>query len=228
MTQCTATSKRTHERCKAQAVTGRTLCRHHGGKSLVGPALPQWKDGGRSKYLPKRLLDDYQASLDNPNKLVLDEDIALIESRLADVLRRVDSGESGQVWRELRDARRELEVARRIPDKDLRSAAIASAVSAMCDLIDRGTHDFAAWSEVTGLIERRRKLVESERKRLVEAQQLVHRDQAAALLGLLVDAVRRHVRDDATLRAITNEYARLTGLGSGAAAVPIETDVYPG
>lgn len=225
MTQCQAHSKRTGEPCRNAAVTGRRHCRMHGGKSPVGPALPQWKDGGRSKYLPKRLLDDYQASLDNPDKLLLDADIALIDSRLSDVLRRVDSGESGRIWTELREARRELEAARRIPDKDLRSAAIASAVNVMCELIDRGSHDSAAWAEVTGLIERRRKLVESERKRLVEAQQLVHVEQAAALLGLMVDAVRRHVRDDATLRAITNEYARLTGVSGDSAALPIEADV---
>lgn len=222
--QCQAKAKSTGEQCGRRAVAGKRVCTVHGGLTPSGPASPHWKDGGRSKYLPKRLLDDYQASLDNPDKLVLDEDIALIDARLSDVLRRVDSGESGQVWRDLREAKREYEAAQRARD----TAAVAVAVNTIMDLISRGTHDSAAWAEVTGLIERRRKLVESERKRLVEAQQLVHRDQAAALLGLLVDAVRRHVRDDATLRAITNEYARLTGLGSGAAAVPIEADVYPG
>lgn len=223
--QCQAKAKSTGEQCGRRAVAGKRVCTVHGGLTPSGPASPHWKDGGRSKYLPKRLLDDYQASLDNPDKLLLDEDIALIESRLSDVLRRVDSGESGRIWTELREARRELEAARRIPDKDLRSAAIASAVNVMCELIDRGSHDSAAWAEVTGLIERRRKLVESERKRLVEAQQLVHVEQAAALLGLMVDAVRRHVRDDATLRAITNEYARLTGVSGDSAALPIEADV---
>lgn len=221
MAQCTATSKRTGERCGAKAVKGRNVCYHHGGRSLAGPASKTWKDGGRSKYLPKRLLDDYQASLDNPDKLLLDEDIALIESRLSDVLRRVDSGESGRIWTELRDAKREYQAAQRARD----TAAVAMAVNAIMDLIDRGSHDSAAWAEVTGLIERRRKLVESERKRLVEAQQLVHVEQAAALLGLMVDAVRRHVRDDATLRAITNEYARLTGVSGDSAALPIEADV---
>ena len=224
MTQCTATSKRTGRPCGARAMTGRHLCYHHGGKSPVGPALPQWKDGGRSKYLPKRLLDDYQASLDNPDKLVLDADIALIDSRLNDVLRKVDSGESGRLWSELRETVREYEAAQRARD----TAAVALAVNTLVDLVKRGQHDSAAWAEVTGLIERRRKLVESERKRLVEAQQLVHVEQAAALLALLVDAVRRHVRDDATLRAITHEYARLTGSRSPVAALSSTSDVYDG
>lgn len=215
MAQCTATSKRTGERCGAKAVTGRTVCYHHGGRSLAGPASKTWQNGNRSKYLPKRLLDDYQVSLDNPDKLLLDEDIALIESRLSDVLRRVDSGESGRIWTELRDARRELEAARRIPDKDLRSAGISSAVNAMCELIDRGSHDSAAWAEVTALIERRRKLVESERKRLVEAHKMIAVEQALGMMGMLIESVRRNVKDDDALRAVTADFARLTsGAGS--------------
>jgi len=215
MAQCTATSKRTGERCGAKAVKGRNVCYHHGGRSLAGPASKTWQNGNRSKYLPNRLLDDYQASLDNPDKLLLDEDIALIESRLADVLRRVDSGESGRIWTELREARRELEAARRIPDKDLRSAAIASAVNVMCELIDRGSHDSAAWAEVTGLIERRRKLVESERKRLVEAHKMIAVEQALGMMGMLIESVRRNVKDDDALRAVTADFARLTsGAGS--------------
>lgn len=224
MTQCQAHSKRTGEPCRNAAVTGRRHCRMHGGKSPVGPALPQWKDGGRSKYLPKRLLDDYQASLDNPDKLLLDADIALIDSRLSDVLRRVDSGESGRLWTELRETVREYEAAQRARD----TASVALAVNTLVDLVKRGQHDSAAWAEITGLIERRRKLVESERKRLVEAQQLVHVEQAAALLALMVDAVRRHVTDPATLRAVVHEYARLTGRPSPVEVLPIEADVHSG
>jgi hypothetical protein len=31
MAQCTATSKRTHERCKRGSIPGGTVCKHHGG-----------------------------------------------------------------------------------------------------------------------------------------------------------------------------------------------------
>lgn len=37
--QCEAKSKRTGERCKAQAITGKTVCRHHGGKTPVRHGL---------------------------------------------------------------------------------------------------------------------------------------------------------------------------------------------
>ncbi len=207
MAQCTATSKRTGERCGAQAMTGRHVCRHHGGKSLVGPASPQWHDGGRSKYLPKRLLADYQASLNNPDKLALNGEIALLDARLADILKRIDAGESGQLWRDLMAAVREYEAAQRARD----TAGVAVAVNTIMDLISRGSHDAASWSEVRAVLQERRRLVESERKRLVEAQQVISLDQAMAMMSVLVDSVRTHVRDDATLRAVTAQFARLTG-----------------
>ena len=212
-TACTATSKQSGQRCKRRPAKGRTVCSMHGGKSRVGPASPQWKGGIHSEYLPKRLLDDYRASLDNPDKLVLDENIALIDARLSDLLRRVDSGESGQLWRDLREARQAYAKAKRSKDP----TAMAEAITTMCDLIDRGHLDSAAWAEIADFIERRRKLVESERKRLVEAQQVIHVAQAAALMALMVDAVQRQVRDEDALGAIVEESARLTGV-----PVPVE------
>lgn len=188
----------------------------HGGKSLAGPAAPAWIDGRRSHVLPKRLLDDYRASLDDPDRLVLNAEIALVDSRLNDVLKRVDSGESGAIWSQIKQVWGEFEDADAIGDKDAR----AQAQFRLGTLIVRGANDWMAWADVLGLIERRRKLVESERKRLVEAQQMIHVEQAMALLGLLVDAVRRHVDSDDTLGAIVDEYARLTGRPGPVAAPP--------
>lgn len=49
--RCTATSKRTGERCKAPAVKGWTVCRMHGagGGHAAGPTHPSWKHDMRSQ-----------------------------------------------------------------------------------------------------------------------------------------------------------------------------------
>lgn len=49
--RCTATSKRTGERCKGPAVTGWSVCRFHGagGGHPSGPAHPSWRHGLRSR-----------------------------------------------------------------------------------------------------------------------------------------------------------------------------------
>ena len=44
--RCTATSKRTRERCRAPAVTGRCVCRFHGARG----GGPKGKRNGRYKH----------------------------------------------------------------------------------------------------------------------------------------------------------------------------------
>ena len=66
------------------------------------------------------------------------------------------------------------------------------------------------WPAITELTEQRRKLVETERKRLVDMQQMITAEQAAVLIAALTDAVRRHVHDPDILAAISREFDRIT------------------
>ena len=47
--RCKAKCKATGEQCKKWAMTGGSVCRAHGGASLRGPALPQYKFGVYAK-----------------------------------------------------------------------------------------------------------------------------------------------------------------------------------
>ena len=49
--RCTATAKRTGQRCNCPAVTGWRVCRLHGagGGHPPGPAHPSWRHGMRSR-----------------------------------------------------------------------------------------------------------------------------------------------------------------------------------
>lgn len=208
MAQCTAKSKRTGERCRRQAVPGMTVCASHGGKSLAGPASPRFKTGRYSKYLPERLRERYEAAAEDPELLALREDIALIDSRLADLLKRVDSGEAGSIWKLLQSAWRAYVKAQKGDDPVEAAAAFAD----VDDLIQKGLMDHAAWSEIAGLLEQRRRLVESERKRLVDMQQMLTAEQAMVFVTAVTDAVRRHVTDRKTLTAIARELVQLTSV----------------
>lgn len=208
MAQCTAKSKRTGQQCRASAVKGRATCRMHGGTTAVGPASPTWKDGRHSSVLPKRLREHYEASLADPDRLVLEAEIALVDARISELLGVVDTRESGRIWSELQKRVTALEAGQAAKNP----VAVATAQFEILMLIREGHAEWTAWNDVLSLIERRRKLVESERKRLVQQHQVVTADQAMALLALLVEAVHEHVHDRAVLRAITSEYTRLTGV----------------
>ena len=49
--RCTATSKRSGQRCKGPAVRGWTVCRFHGarGGHSPGPGHPSYRHGGRTQ-----------------------------------------------------------------------------------------------------------------------------------------------------------------------------------
>ena len=205
--QCGADTK-TGKPCEATAMpNGR--CRRHGGKSLSGIAHPNYQGKGKSKYLPERMRGTYEAALDDPELLVLRNDIAIIDARLYDLLQRVDTGESGKLWRDAQAAYFNLLEAMRAQDV----AGINSAVSRMGRCLDKGVDDYTAWDEVTKAIQQRKGLAESERKRLIEARQMISVEQAMMLLTALLTTIKEHVKDTNALTAIQREFIRITSIG---------------
>jgi hypothetical protein len=180
-------------------------CSKHGGKSLAGIASPRFTTGRWSAVLPTRLAARYQEAQDDPELLTLREDISLLDPRLADVLGRVDTGESGRFWRALQTHSDALEAARHRKD----TRGIADALTALQATIQRGATDAAAWDEVISLVEQRRKLVESERRRLVELQQTITVERALVLVGAIAGIIKAHVKDRAMLAAISAGLERL-------------------
>lgn len=206
--QCGADTK-TGKPCEATAMpNGR--CRRHGGKSLSGIAHPNYQGKGKSKYLPERMRGTYEAALDDPELLVLRNDIAIIDARLYDLLQRVDTGESGKLWRDAQTAYFDLLEAMRAQDVKL----INSAISKMGRCLDSGVDDYTAWDEVTKAIQQRKGLAESERKRLIEARQMISVEQAMMLLASLLNTIKEHVKDTTALTAIQREFIRITTLGN--------------
>jgi hypothetical protein len=169
------------------------VCAIHGGKSLAGVAAPNYQTGRHSKYLPARLLRRYHEAETDPRILELRDDIALIDTRLADLLQRVDTGESGAAWR------------------DLHAAAEAGDGDAQRALITGAVGDEAAWADVLRAMDTRRRLVESERKRLVELRQMVPVADVLVLIDAITAAVHATVPDPAAVAAIAGEFARITG-----------------
>ena len=217
--QCTAQSKRSGQQCRRHATPGRGVCHIHGGKSLAGIASPSLVTGAYSKYLlPQRLRARYQAAVDDPALLEQRAEISVLDARLADLLGRVDSGESGAIWRALDAQRLALLIAQQLGNTVDQLAATA----AILDLIADGHADYAAWREVGAVLEQRRKLVESERKRLIEMSQVMTSEQALALMNALLLAVRANVHEQAALIAIQATFLELTARAGHA------IDVSPG
>jgi hypothetical protein len=177
-------------------------CRIHGGMTPAGPASPHFKHGRYSKVLPARLLERYQAALDDPDLLAMHHEIGVVDARLHELIGRIDTGESGTRWKAIRRALQDYCDARGTIDEEARFGVLAETIEA-------GVSDEAAWREISGLIGQRQALVESERRRMVDLQQVITAGEAVALAAQLIDVVRRNVTDRKTLAAIGREFGAL-------------------
>lgn len=185
-------------------------CMMHGGKSLVGIGSQTLTAGGRySKHLPTRLAGAYRDAEHDPNLLSLREEVKLLDSRLADVLASVSNQESGELWARLKAAKKQYTSARGKDAEEKKSGALSD----MFWLIEEGWQESQNWAEVRSLIQERRTLVDSERGRLKDMQQMISAERASILLGAVTDVIRRNVRDPRTLAAIAAELGRIVSAG---------------
>jgi len=76
-------------------------------------------------------------------------------------------------------------------------------------LLDAGVDPEITWAKIDALIEQRRKLVETERRRLMDADKAIAIDQLMILIAAIADIIRRHVASTETRRVISNEIRSL-------------------
>lgn len=190
--------------CHRYPVAGRNRCPKHGGKTPRGSVHHKWKDGRYSKDMPSRLAERYTKAVEDKELLNLREEIGVIEARIGDLLTRVDTGESGSMWRAIKTNYSTLRKAASSGDQQ----AFADSLNELGRLITKGSGDYTAWDEVLRTISHRRKLVESERKRLTEMNQMITTEQAMAMLSFVVGVIKKHVVDKQTMIAISSEISR--------------------
>lgn len=199
--KCQGRSRQTGKPCKLTAEPGRQFCGIHGGKALAGPDSGTWKHGRFSKYLPARLLDKYHESLNDPDLLNLTEQIAVTDARIAELYASLDRGESGHLWKQLKDARR------RSHSDDLSVAK--AALNEMDRLIGEGSTLESTWDQIESAQEHRRKLVNTERRRIQDMQANIPAARAVAFAVAITQIIRKHVTDRPTLQAIQRDIAGL-------------------
>ena len=203
--QCQAKAKSTQVQCRRRAVSGKKVCTVHGGLTPGGIASPHFKHGRYSKYIPERLSERYHESINDPEILALKMDISLVDARLEDLLSRVDTGESGALWKTAQSVFLDFRSANASGDAD----KMAVALTGLNRILNLGVDDYKAWDEIGGMLEQRRKLVESERKRLIDMEMVITVERQMILLAGVVSIIKDNVTDRKTLSAISADIRKL-------------------
>ena len=188
-------------------------CKFHGGMSLSGPAHPNFRHGRHSKFVPKNLVDRYNESVNDPRLVQMRDELALVDLRVDELYSSI--GQTGNA-RALKGIRAKLVEFKTVGSRGGKGAVGAAriALQQLEELIDAACTTAATWEELRDTIELRRRISESETRRLKDMHQTITAERALALMALLVQRVKQHVTDPQALTAISSEYRRLVG-GSG-------------
>ena len=158
--------------------------------------------GGRySKFLPVRLAARYEEARQDPQLLSLADDLAVLETRLCELLQGLDAKQTARQWE------RALVVWKggKAAEEDRRAELWQELDSILTD----GANQAEQWEEIASVMEQRRRLSETESKRLAQMQQYVTAQQANLLVAALIRVVNEHVPDAGTRGRLAVELARL-------------------
>ncbi len=203
--QCKAKSKQSGQQCKNSVINGAKTCRMHGGTAKTGRDAAAFRTGRYINSLPKRMIDRFNASLNDPKVLEQQRELALIETRIEDLVRRVDKGESHGFLKEVRTLLKRYRAAKE-PDEGPDASALFD------NLIQKVNHaeaDYRAWNEVREWVKARVRIVESERKRQIQDKEIVTINELMILVSHFSEIILKHVKDDEEKRKITHDFAKL-------------------
>lgn len=204
--------------CQKRCVRGARACPRHGGRPGKGIAAPNFKSGLYSAYMPTALVAKYEEMGGRPEIAKVDEILRLLATRTAELLEELKALENAGESISLLEAFEALqgEIA------DGRSAEeLEPALERMLTAIQSLKRKDNVWRQLQQLTEQQRRAIETKN----DLESAMTPDDVQAIAGQLALAVRSHVRDPLTLRAIQSDFsaalARI-GLGPQPAALPVE------
>jgi len=143
--------------------------------------------------------------------LALRDEIALVDTRLSQLLSGLDTGETDALWERLHEAYQEVRAGWEAND----GKVVLAALESIGQIIEAGGKQGVIWEEIYVILEQRRRLVESERKRLVAMQQMITAEQAMAMLARIQQVIVEHIDDRNVLSSIVAEFKRLSTVEPG-------------
>jgi hypothetical protein len=186
---------------------GTGVCYVHGGMSRKGIAHPNFKTGRYSKYLPRRLARRYREAASDTELLSVGAETALLQTRIGDLLSRLNTRGGGTSWERLREAWASVDAAMRAGEVGRVEVALAD----LGRLIEQGASDEETWREVADLIDRKARVAAKEWKRLVDLRQVITLEEGMALITGIMDAVVTNVADAEIRARIANQVNALIG-----------------
>jgi hypothetical protein len=193
--------------CANPPVTGRNRCRMHGGTQPRGIDHPRHKDSIRSR-LPERLAEKYIAAENDPDLLSLNHEIRITDIFLHEALGNLDDAPPLSLWKAISKEWASLKASQRRGDTE----SSRRHLDTLDGLIERGYRDSDARAEALDIMDKRRKLVESQSKREIALEQSVPVPQVMMLFSAVGQVVMKYVDSPAQRAALAAELASVVNI----------------
>jgi len=212
--------------CRVPVTRAGDACRFHGGKTPRGIESASFQHGRRSKalrFMPQQLEDVVQHVMEDP--LDLTDMAVAMQSRFWEVVKRAQSGESQQLLKkairhceELDEAQAKAAAAERAGDKagvaewSLKAGAAWNNIKST---LKQNLTDWQTWASAGDMAAKTTRVVESQRKRLVEDKLMLGMDVMQKMFFAMAEAVNRHVDSPDARKSIQQDFRSiaLTALG---------------
>ena len=182
--RCTATAKHTGERCGRRVTPGRPTCSNHGGRVPSGPLSRSFKHGRYSATLPGRLLGAYQHSLEDPHVTSMGDALALCDARIGELSGELEEADgAGDV---IARARAALGNVLRSAEGEAREGRLRE----LAEVLQNGACANQIWSQIMAAVEQRRRVAETESRRIVSMGQAVPIARVVEIIGLVCQSFR--------------------------------------
>ena len=210
MIRCTRIKKDGNQ-CGNPTTQGTPWCRLHGGAKAKGIAAPNFKHGKYSSYLPDRLIPRYEDAIHDAELLSLRDEIGLLDARAGDLLEKITAKQSVDIFGSLTTALEDLEESY----MENNPVQLGNDIHLIKQLLKDGVEAEKGWAEIYTVIEGRRRVTETERRRLVEMNQMITTERAMSLLAAILDVIKRNVKDADALVRIAGEIRLLASRSTG-------------
>jgi hypothetical protein len=161
------------------------------------PPPPEEQEHWARGHLPERLLKRFDAVVNDPELISVRALLGLTGVRITELLEKIPSQESGEAWRSigqgLHSLERVIQLAESLDDAD--RVEIQEWVDHLKDFYRSAKNERAVWKELFDVIERARRLADTETSRERVLQANLTSQQAIALFNKLFHILAAEVPD---------------------------------
>ena len=176
--------------CKKTPIKGKRRCRLHGGRSLAGVASGAFKHGRYSRYLPKGLRKQYEQTKHDPQLLSHEPDLRLMDVRLQNLLNELGKSDPRKAIETIKASWGLFQRSRTVPG--MNPAEYLDKVGEA--ILAHQNQANEIWDSIERVTEQRRKLLESETRRIQQNANSMSGEQILALIEYIVDVLRESVQ----------------------------------